>query len=250
MNGSLAGRTAVVTGAGSGIGRATARRLARDDAAVAVWDINGESAIETAELITEAGGRAIAVAVDCSDKAAIAAAAAQSREAFGPLTILVNGAAIVGFTSYLDITDDAWDRMIAVNLRGPHLVCRQIIPDMLEQKWGRIINLTSSSIQMGASHLAHYMAAKGGVFGLTKALAVEFGGTGITANMIPPGSIDTPMLRNGGPDLDAHGAAAPVKRIGQPEDIAAAVAFLASAEASYMTGQTISVNGGRYMGSA
>jgi 2-hydroxycyclohexanecarboxyl-CoA dehydrogenase len=250
MTRSLKGKTAVVTGAGSGMGRTIATRLAEDGAAIAIWDLNGDSAAETAKMITNAGGKAIAITADCADKDAIRAAADKTRAEFGPITILVNNAGIVSFHPYLEIPDDVWDRMVHVNLKGPHLCCREIIPDMLAAGWGRIINITSSSTQSGSSGQAHYVASKGGLLALTKALAVEFGGTGITANMIPPGSIDTPMLRGAGIDHEAFGKTLPVKRIGQPEDIAAAAAFLASEEASYMTGQTISVNGGRYMGSA
>jgi 2-hydroxycyclohexanecarboxyl-CoA dehydrogenase len=246
----LKGKTAVVTGGGSGMGRAIATRLARDGAAIAIWDLNGDGAAETAKLVTDAGGRAIAVTADCADKQAIAAAAAETRAKLGPITILVNNAGIVSFYPYQEIPEDVWDRMILVNLKGPHLVTREIIPDMLAAGWGRIINVTSSSTQTGSSGQAHYVASKGGLMSLTKALAVEFGGTGITANIIPPGSIDTPMLRGAGIDGEAFGKTLPVKRLGQPEDIAAAAAYLASEEASYITGQTISVNGGRYMGSA
>lgn len=247
---SHAGKTAVVTGAGSGIGRAIAVRLARDNAAIGVWDINGDAAAETAKMITDAGGKAIAVAADCADGAAIKSAAAQTRAAFGPITILVNNAGIAPFIPYMEIPDDVWDRVIRINLKGPHLCCREMIPDMLAAKWGRIINITSSSTQSGSVNHAHYVASKGGLLGLTKALALEYAPTGITVNMVPPGFIDTPMLRASPVNIDAYAASMPMKRIGQPEDIAAACAFLASEEASYMTGQTISMNGGRYMGSA
>lgn len=250
MTRSLGGKVAVVTGGGSGMGRAIAIRLAEDQAKIAIWDLNAEGAAETARLITEAGGQAIAITADCANKDAIRKAAEQTRAELGPITILVNNAGIVSFYPYMEIPEDVWDRMIDVNLKGPHLCCREIIPDMLAAGWGRIINITSSSTQSGSNGQAHYVASKGGLLALTKALAVEFGGTGITCNMIPPGSIDTPMLREANIDREAFGRTLPVKRIGEPEDIAAAAAFLASEEASYMTGQTISVNGGRYMGSA
>jgi 2-hydroxycyclohexanecarboxyl-CoA dehydrogenase len=250
MTRSLKGKVVVVTGGGSGMGQAIATRLAEDGAAVAIWDLNGAGAAETAKLITDAGGMALAITADCANPETIRAAAEKTRAQFGPITILVNNAGIVSFFPYLEIADDVWDKMIHVNLKGPHLCCREIIPDMLKAGWGRVINITSSSTQSGSSGQAHYVASKGGLLALTKALAVEFGGTGITVNMIPPGSIDTPMLRGAGIDRESYGKTLPVKRIGQPEDIAAAAAFLASEEASYMTGQTISVNGGRYMGSA
>jgi 2-hydroxycyclohexanecarboxyl-CoA dehydrogenase len=241
---------AIVTGAGSGIGRAIAVRLARDEAAIAVLDLNGDGAAETAKLITDAGGKAMALTVDCASEAAIKDAAAKIRGEWGSITILVNNAGIATFVPYMDITDEIWDRTIAINLKGPHLCCREVIPDMLAAGWGRIINITSSSVQSGSFAQAHYVSSKGGLLGLTKALALEYAPTGITVNMVPPGFIDTPMLRAAPIDAEAFAQTLPMKRIGQPEDIAAACAYLASEEAGYVTGQTISTNGGRYMGSA
>lgn len=174
----------------------------------------------------------------------------ETRAAFGPITILVNNAGIANFVPYQDISEELWDRTIRINLKGPHLCTREIIPDMLAAGWGRIINITSSSTQSGSVNQAHYVASKGGLLGLTKALALEYAPTGITVNMVPPGFIDTPMLRASPVDVEAFTKALPMRRMGQPEDIAAACAFLASEEASYLTGQTISMNGGRYMGSA
>src|ERR1700756_829325 len=255
MSRSLKGRVAVVTGAGSGMGRAIAVRLAEDGAAVAIWDINGDGAIQTAKMISEAGGNSLAITADCADRAAIEAAAAETRAKLGPIGILVNNAGIAPFTPFLEVSDELLDRVLRVNLRGPYIVTREIIPDMIAAKWGRIINITSSSVQTGSPTQSHYTASKGGLLGFTKSLALEFGKSGITANMIPPGSIDTPMLRGAEimqakGAIDAYGAALPVGRIGEVEDIAAAASYLASEEASYITGQTISVNGGRYMGSA
>jgi len=250
MTRSLGGKVAVVTGAGSGIGRGCAIRLAEDNAVIAVWDLNADGAAETVSMIEAAGGKAIAITVDCSDKAQIKAAADETRAKLGPIAILVNNAGIAPFTPFMDIEDDEFDKVIRINLRGPWLVTKEIVPDMLEAGWGRIINITSSSTQSGSFAQSHYVASKGGLMGLTKALALELGKKGITANIIPPGSIDTPMLRGAPIDPEAYGAALPVGRLGRVEDIAAACAYLASEEASYITGQTISVNGGRYMGSA
>lgn len=247
---SLKGKIAVVTGGGSGIGRAVAQRLARDEAAVAVWDLNGGGAAETARLIGESGGKAVAFEVDAANAAAIKEAARKTRAELGPITIVVNNAGITGNTPFLDLKDEAWDRMIAVNLKGPYLCTKEILPDMLAAGWGRIINITSSSIQTGATNMTHYVASKGGLMGLTKALAMEFASKGITANMVPPGFVDTPMLRASPVNVDAYAASMPMKRPGRPEDIAAACAYLASEDAGYVTGQTISVNGGRYLGSA
>lgn len=255
MTRSLNGKVAVITGAGSGMGRSMALRLAEDQAKIAIWDINGEGAEETAKMVRDAGGKAIAIKADCSDKAQIKAAADQTRAELGRITILVNNAGIAPFTEFLEIDDELLERTFRINMFGPFWVTQECVPDMIEAKWGRIINITSSSVQSGSAMQTHYTASKGALLGFTKCLAQALGEHGITANMIPPGSIDTPMLR--GAEImqrqgavEAYGAALPVRRIGVGEDIAAAAAFLASEEAGYMTGQTISVNGGRYMGSA
>ncbi|MFN4136602.1 MAG: SDR family NAD(P)-dependent oxidoreductase [Novosphingobium meiothermophilum] len=249
MTRSLGGRVAVVTGAGSGIGRAIALRLAEDSARIAIWDINPAGAEETAQMIRDAGGTAIAITADCADKAAIHAAAARTRAELGPVAILVNNAGIAPFTPFLDTDDDLFDKVIRINLRGPWLVTKECLPDMLEAGWGRVINITSSSVQTGSPAQGHYVSSKGGLVGMTKALALEFAPTGVTFNMIPPGFIDTPMLRAAPVDIEAFAAQLPMRRVGKPEDIAAAAAYLASEEAGYITGQVISTNGGRYMGS-
>ncbi len=249
MTRSLQGRVAVVTGAGSGIGRAIARRLAEDTAKIAVWDINLAGAEATAQAIRDAGGQAIAITADCSDKAAIRAAAEQTRRELGPIAVAVNNAGIAPFTPFLEIADDLFDKVIRINLRGPWLVTKEVLPDMLKAGWGRVINITSSSVQSGSFAQGHYVSSKGGLVGMTKALALEFAASGVTFNMIAPGFIDTPMLRGAPIDVDAFAATLPMKRVGQPEDIAAGAAYLAAEEASYITGQVISANGGRYMGS-
>lgn len=255
MTRSLNGKVTVITGAGSGMGRSMALRLAEDDAKIAIWDINGEGAEETARLVREAGGTALAITADCSDKAAIKAAADQTRRELGKIAILINNAGIAPFTPFLEVDEALLERVMRINFTGPFLVTQEVVPDMIEAKWGRIVNITSSSVQSGSALQTHYTSSKGALLGFTKCLAMALGEHGITANMIPPGSIDTPMLR--GAEImqregavEAYGATLPVKRIGQGEDIAAAAAFLVSEEAGYMTGQTISVNGGRYMGSA
>lgn len=249
MTRSLKGRVAVVTGAGSGIGRAISLRLAEDTAKIAIWDINAAGAEETARMIRDAGGTAIAITADCSDKAAIHAAAEQTRKELGPIAILVNNAGIAPFTPFLETEDDLFDKVIRINLRGPWLVTKEVLPDMLAAGWGRVINITSSSVQSGSFAQGHYVSSKGGLMGMTKALGLEYAASGVTFNMIPPGFIDTPMLRGAPIDAEAFAQTLPMKRIGKPEDIAAAAAYLASEEASYITGQTISTNGGRYMGS-
>ena len=196
-------------------------------------------------------GLAIAVTVDVSDRAAVDAAVDEVREALGRPTILVNNAGIEGFSPFLSITRETWDRIIEVNLTGTFHCCQAVIPEMLEAGWGRIVNISSSSAQGGQPLMTHYVASKAGMIGFTKALALEFGPKGITVNTIPPGFIDTPMTRRSeekgllGPGIDHHATQTPVRRAGRPEDIAAACAFLVSDEACDVTGQVIGVNGGR-----
>jgi 2-hydroxycyclohexanecarboxyl-CoA dehydrogenase len=255
MTRSLNGKVAVITGAGSGMGRSMALRLAEDNARIAIWDINGEGAEETARLVREAGGTALAITADCSDPAAIKAAADQTRRELGKVAILINNAGIAPFDNFLEIDQALLEKVLKINFVGPFLVTQEVVPDMIAAKWGRIVNITSSSVQSGSALQTHYTSSKGALLGFTKCLAMALGEHGITANMIPPGSIDTPMLRGAvimqkEGAVEAYGKALPVGRIGQGEDIAAAAAFLVSEEAGYMTGQTISVNGGRYMGSA
>jgi len=242
---SLKGKTAVVTGAGSGLGRACAVQLARSGAAVAVWDLNAEGAAETVRIIKAQGQRAAPYVGDASAAADIGNILGRVRAELGPVLILVNNAGITGFSPFLDITQNALERIYRINLIGPFILTQAAIPDMLAAGWGRIVNISSSSAQTGAKGMAHYSSSKGGIIALTKSLALEFADRGITVNNIPPGFIDTPMTRSSPIDIDAIAAASPMKRAGQPEDIAAACAFLASEDAGYITGQTIGVNGGR-----
>lgn len=243
----LKGRVAIVTGGGSGIGRAIAIRLAADGAKVAVWDIQSDNANETVTLIERAGGRAIACVGDASSPDHINCSLNAMRSEFSPVTILVNNAALSDFRPFLEIDTERLDRMISVNLRGPYILTQKVIPDMLAEGWGRIINISSSSAQAGSKGMTHYGATKGGIVGLTKTLAIEFADRGITVNHVPPGFVDTPMLRASPVDVDAFAAQSPMKRAGKPEEVAAACAYLASEDAAYVTGQTLSVNGGRYL---
>jgi len=244
-------RVAIVTGGGSGIGRAISLRLASDGAAVAVFDRDEERARAVAEEIEVSGGTAVGLTVDVTERGAIDAGVTEVRDGLGRPTVLVNSAGLDGFDPFLSISAAKWDRILAVNLTGTFNCCQAVLPDMIEEGWGRIVNISSSSAHSGQPMMVHYVAAKAGVIGLTKALALEFGPKGITVNTIPPGFIDTPMLRASesrgllGKGVDYHAARTPVRRVGQPEDIAAACAFLVSDEASYVTGQVFGVNGGR-----
>jgi 2-hydroxycyclohexanecarboxyl-CoA dehydrogenase len=246
------GSTAIVTGGASGIGLAISERLARDGAKVSIFDLDLEAAERAAQAIRDKGGDALACAVDVSDRSQVDEAVARTRNSLGPVLVLVNGAGKDGFDPFLDITLEQWDRIIAVNLTGTFHCTQSVLPDMLEAKWGRIVNISSSSAQTGAALMGHYSASKGGVIALTKTLALELGPRGITVNTIPPGAVDTPMSRRaaaegrfGGGTLEDVGRHLPVRRIGVPEDIAAACAYLVSDDASYVTGQIIGVNGGR-----
>ena len=247
----LHGKVAVVTGGGSGIGLAISERLAADGAAVAVVDRNAASADEAAAKIDADGGTAIGVEADVTHRTGVEAAVAHVAQSLGSPTILVNNAGLEQFGAFLKIDLDTWQRVIEVNLTGTFHCCQVVLPHMLEAGWGRIVNISSSSAQGGQPYMAAYVSSKAGVIGLTKSLALEFGPKGITVNTIPPGFIDTPMLRAneakgllGGP-VEEHEGRTPVRRIGRPEDIAAATAFLVTEEASYITGQVIGVNGGR-----
>ncbi|CUU54416.1 NAD(P)-dependent dehydrogenase, short-chain alcohol dehydrogenase family [Parafrankia irregularis] len=251
MAGTLNSKVAVVTGGASGIGRSCALRLARDGAKVAVLDLNEGDAKQVVAEIEADGGTAHALAVDVADRASVDQALAQTREHLGPVTILVNSAGKTGYHRFIDMSLESWTSILTVNLTGTFHCCQSALPDMIEAGWGRIVNISSSSAQGGQPYMAHYVASKAGVIGFTKALALELGPSGITVNTIPPGFVDTPMLRLSeqkgrfGATVDEHAARTPVRRVGRPEDISAACAFLVSEEAGYITGQIIGVNGGR-----
>jgi 2-hydroxycyclohexanecarboxyl-CoA dehydrogenase len=248
-------RVAIVTGGGSGIGLAVSRRLASDEHAVAVFDLDGPSARSAAEDIAGADGRATAIGLeaDVSDRAQVFSAVEEVRRGLGRPSILVNNAGLgARYDRFLDITPESWEQFVRVNLSGAFHCCQAVLPDMVEAHWGRIVNISSSSTHGGQPLLSHYVSSKSGLNGLTKSLALEFGPRGITVNAIPPGFIDTPMLRASeargefgqGGMVDAI-KRTPVRRAGLPEDVAAACSFLCSDEASYVTGQLIGVNGGR-----
>jgi 2-hydroxycyclohexanecarboxyl-CoA dehydrogenase len=244
-------RVAIVTGGGSGIGLAVSERFAGDGAAVAVTDRDGTSAETAAAKIVASGRTASGLTVDVTDRAQIDAAVAEVRQRLGRPTILVNSAGLTATDAFSSISLELWNRVIEVNLTGTFHCCQSVVPDMLEARWGRIVNISSSSAQGGVPYMTHYVAAKAGVIGFTKALALELGPKGITVNTIPPGFVDTPMLRDAeakgylGNSVDHHATQTPVRRAGRPEDIAAACAFLVGDEAGYVTGQVIGVNGGR-----
>lgn len=245
-----AARTALVTGGGSGMGKATALRLAREGKAVGVLDIDEAAASVVAAEIVALGGRALALAVDVSDRPWIEVAAAKLRDAFGPITILINNAAVENFCPFAEIAEDNWDRLMAVNLKGSYILVQVVLPDMVAQGWGRIVNLSAIGAQIGAPNMVHYTATKGGVIAMTRSLAVELGPKGITVNSVSPGFIDTPMARRA-IDGDMFPvpyeqilATYPIPRLGTAEEIAAACCFFTAEDAGYVTGQLLGVNGG------
>ncbi|WP_018501238.1 SDR family NAD(P)-dependent oxidoreductase [Parafrankia discariae] len=244
-------RVAVVTGGASGIGLGVARLLLADGHRVAILDLDAR-AVRAAATELAAIGKVLAVAADVADRASVDAAFEQVRAQLGPVQILVTSAGVESFDPLLDITADVWNRIIAVNLTGTFSCAQAAAPDMIAAGWGRIVTISSSSAQSGAPNMAHYTAAKGGVIALTKSLAVELAGHGITANTIPPAIVDTPMARRGEangniPGVDLISTMVPLGRAGTPEDIAAACSFLCSEGAGYITGQVIGVNGGIYI---
>jgi 2-hydroxycyclohexanecarboxyl-CoA dehydrogenase len=241
---------ALVTGGGAGIGAATCMRLARDGMAVGVLGQRMTNAREVADAINAGGGSALAVEADVADRQAVDAAVAVVRRALGPITVLVNNAGIEEFMPFAEIDDAAWDRVMAVNLKGSYHVTQAVLPDMIAVGWGRIVNLTALGAQIGAANMVHYTASKGGMTAMTRSLAVELGPKGITVNAVSPGFILTPMAQRAiDGDLfpvpyEQIVATYPVPRVGEPHEAAAAIAFFASEEAGYITGQLLGVNGG------
>jgi 3-oxoacyl-[acyl-carrier protein] reductase len=244
-------RTAIVTGAARGIGAATAHRLAHDGYAVAVLDLLEDQAKATAEAIVADGGRALAVGVDVADEESVAAAVARVTAELGAPTVLVNNAGILRDNLLFKMSVGDWDAVLGVHLRGAFLMTRAVQAHMVEAGFGRIVNLSSTSA-LGNRGQANYSAAKAGMQGFTKTLAIELGKFGVTANAVAPGVIETDMIREtaeriGVPLADYLGVAAkdvPVGRVGQPEDIANAVSFFCSEQSGFVSGQVLYVAGG------
>jgi 3-oxoacyl-[acyl-carrier protein] reductase len=245
----LTGRVALVTGASQGIGRAVALKLAASGATVAVAARNQEKLAELVRQIEAGGGKASAFPVDVADEEQVKTALKAALGQFGKIDILINNAGITRDQLVMRMKRSDWDSVLNTNLTSAYLCIQQVIGSMLKQRWGRIINITSVFGQMGQAGQANYAASKAGLIGLTMAIAREVGSRNITCNAVAPGFIETAMTAGFSDDFRQNALKAiPLGRIGTPEDVANSVAFLASEEASYITGHVLSVNGGMLMG--
>lgn len=243
-------KVALVTGASRGIGRAIALSLASDGLAVAVhYDKSADSAAKVVSEITESGGTAIAFQGNLASPDVPADLVARVKSQLGSIDILVNNAAVMTDSSIAEMSDEMWDETIAVNLSAVFKLTRACIPAMVENKWGRIISISSQVAQTGSANHAHYSATKASLLGFTYSAAKELGASGITANVVLPGRIETDMIsvRSVG-RMDEWMSQTPLGRLGKPEEVAGVVTFLASVESSYITGAAINVNGGLVMG--
>ncbi|GFG86659.1 SDR family NAD(P)-dependent oxidoreductase [Mycolicibacter algericus] len=245
-------RVAVVTGGASGMGEATCHELGRRGYRVAVLDVDDQAAQRVTDDLRGLGVTALGVGVDVTDRVAVDDGLAKVRSQLGPVAALVTSAGVFGYSAFADITPQEWARIIDVNLTGTFHCCQAALPDMVEAGWGRIVMISSSSAQRGTPFAAHYAASKGGVITLTKSLAREYAGRGITVNNIPPSGIETPMQHQSQaaghlPPNEQIAANIPLGRLGTGADIAAAVGFLCSEEAGFITGQVLGVNGGSVM---
>ena len=244
------GKVAIVTGAGRGMGRAVALRLAADGAAVAVNDLLPDDAQRVADELRAAGTEALAVAGDVTNASDVRVMVSQATDSLGAVHILINNAGVLRPTPVIDIEEDEWDFVVGVNLKGTYLCSRAVLPTMRSQGWGRIVNFSSTAGKnVSTVGGAHYTAAKAGILGFTRHLAKEEAGYGITVNSVCPGLIDTEMVRDTISDdrADAYAASFPIQRLGLPEEVAELVAFLASDRASYITGASLDINGGDLM---
>ncbi len=245
-------RVVVVTGGASGIGLGVCKLFAANGHPVAMLDVQDEALERESAALRAAGGKVLAHHADVSSRASVDAAYAAVRRELGPISIVIANAGISMSLPFLSTSLEAWQRMIDVNLTGVFHTLQAAAPDMVDRKWGRIVTISSQAAQSGAPDRAHYAASKGGVIGLTRALARELAPHGITVNTIPPSLVDTPLARAGEtsgqvPPLEVIAQMIPIARPGTPEDIANACEFLCSDKASYITGQEINVNGGSWM---
>jgi 2-hydroxycyclohexanecarboxyl-CoA dehydrogenase len=254
MSTDTAQRVALVTGGARGIGAAIARGLAQDGMPTVIADIRTQPARANAQKIIDAGGRALALEVDVRSPESVAAGVEAARAEFGEIDVLVNVAGWDELKPFVESDEEFWQEVLEVNFKGGLRFTRALLPGMIERRWGRIVNISSDAGRVGSSLESVYAGAKGAIISFTKTVARETARMGVTANIVCPGPTDTEMLRDvaqAHPDadkvLERLARAVPMKRLGQPEDVAAAVRFFASESAGYITGQTLSVSGGLTM---
>jgi len=243
-------KVALITGAAAGIGAACAKRIAKDGVMIGVLDLDEARCADTVRAITSAGGKAVALGADITKQDQVKKAAAKCREALGPITIVVNNAGVTDFTPFEQVTEDLWNLVYRVNVLGTFLVTQAVLPDMKAAKWGRIVNISSSGAQTGSNSMATYTSSKGAIITLTRSLAQELGPSGITVNNVAPGSIMGTIMSEANRERfqfppDQLLKTLPVRRLGEPQDLANACAWLCQEATSYFTGQTVGVNGGR-----
>lgn len=246
----MVNRVALVTGAQAGIGAACAKRLAREGIAVGVLDLREDLCADAVQAIAAAGGEALALGADITNRAEVSAAVTRLRERFGAITILVNNAGITDFVPFAEITEERWETVYKVNVLGQIICAQEVLPDMKATGWGRIVNISSSSAQTGAIGMTTYSGSKGAVVTMTKSMAQELDPLGITVNNIPPGSVMGTIMSEANRErfpipTEALLQSIPVRRMGEPQDIGNACAWLCREESGYVNGQTIGVNGGR-----
>lgn len=249
--GRLADKVIIVTGGARGLGKTFCLALAKEGATVVVADIQEEGAQKTAEEIRKAGGHSTALRVDVTSEKDTLQMAEETVSQFGKIDALINNAALIyGITRkpFIEIPLDEWDRLMTVNLKGPFLCARAVFPTMKEQGKGKIINLSSETAFTGSRHFVHYVTSKGGIISMTRSLAAELGPYGICINSVAPGFTDNEASRSVIDDISNYDVApTPLKRLEQPRDLAGAIIFLSSDESDFITGQTLVVDGGRYM---
>ena len=247
----LAGRVAMVTGGGSGIGRAICLALSREQASVVVADVNDVGARATAESIAAEGGKALALRMDITSAAEVGRAVKQAGQHFGPVDILVNNAGWDKVMPFMETTEELWDKLIAINLKGHMVVTKAVLEGMIARQYGKIVNISSDAGRVGSSGEVVYSAAKAGILGFTKALAREMARYNITVNALCPGPTDTPLFADIARDTprlaESLIRAIPMRRLARVQDVAAAVVFFASRDSDYITGQALSISGGLSM---
>jgi 2-hydroxycyclohexanecarboxyl-CoA dehydrogenase len=248
------GRVALVTGGARGIGAAIARGLAQDGMSVVIADVLTKEGGETAHSISASGGSAVSIELDVTDSASVDAGVEQARKRLGQIDVLINNAGWDQYKPFVDTDEAFWDQILEVNFKGGLRLTRLILPEMIQRRWGRVVNISSDAGRVGSSLESVYAGAKGAVIAFTKTVAREAARAGVTANVVCPGPTDTQLLREvaaGQPGgdivLERMAKSVPMKRIAQPEDVAVAVRFFASEGAGYITGQTLSVSGGLTM---